>query len=60
MWEVSPPSAECLMYTVTPTVTQCGPVTALEVRIGIGTYWYWYVLVLVRNGVNVIVLLAVR
>ena len=39
MWEVSPPSAECLMYTVTPTVTQCGRVTALEVRIGIGTYW---------------------
>ena len=45
MWEVSPPSAECLMCTVTPTVTQCGPVTALEVRIGIGTYWYWYVMV---------------
>ena len=58
MWEVSPPSAECLMCTVTPTVTQCGPVTALEVCIGIGTYWY--LLVLVRNGVNVIVLLAVR
>ena len=50
MWEVSPPSAECLMCTVTPTVTQCGPVTAPEVRIGIGTYWY--LLVLVRIGIG--------